>query len=855
MNILLVISLDLVHYATSASIHMLSSGHPCLRRRLSAVLDTVAAAPEDPLLFLYPRWAASALQQRRTIASLAPAAASIQCNRAPSNPIRTKTRSYPFPPPLSRHSSQWSSPGALSSSPNSSTPVRDGAVGSSGVNDSPDAIRLGHETVGFSQGLSQESNEFLETASDTPKAHYKSRGNLSRREWRHKRIAGQREAAKKPQEQDTEMGLSSRKVSVGRLSVRDKRKLRSGDFLRRRRGSDLFRSSVDAWNDMKLLLEEVHDDPRTKLRRSTKSKELQIPEETVALLAGVMNTSLNENIWYVHVRNGCKVRILHPSESDGAHRKVILTGSEHVMETVEGLIKNAQASQDAGDPLVDIRKPPVPIFLEREILSRKNITIPKIRGTWNFRRLGERPLRLKDVLASRSSLNTVKDFAEHIEDLTNAKEPSNGLLKSQKVQWSPDAKQISRHILNLFRDASYHPIISTAALNRALEFMCKHEQLSAARIVFVGAEHVATVDTYNVLLRSAAQRHDTWAFRKFLAMMPRSNIRPNAETWLALLAALTTSKSKASLITHMVQRGLMADVKVIRTALQLTIQDSLLVHLESGQDVESFVALMEKTHGANWFSPSLLGQMFSVAARCKDFSATDALLKVCTENGFAIDSSILNQILLMCRANILTALNYTFECAKSPCFHFVPQIWERLFLIAFKGQNYNICRVLWRYACMDGSVTRRMMQTVISSLTRNVSFKKSTNQMSKIWATDAAKVIVGIDTHLEDYKIADSALKEIPSEFHDTPLAFLTSGYMPDGEQRLHQMNLAKYLVGRDLSHGARFYTPVNDISIMLQAAAIIDGDWKGVPRPLTWKMQNAIQVPIKRDENWHKKV
>ncbi|KAJ6093164.1 hypothetical protein N7486_008453 [Penicillium sp. IBT 16267x] len=839
---------------------MLSSGHPCLRRRLSAVLDTIAAGPEDPLLFLYPRWAASALQQRRPITSLTPAAAPIKGNRAPNNPLRATLPSYTSSPSFHPQSSRWSSADATSrssnsSAPNLSTPAKDDAASFSGGRENRDVIEPSHDIMGFPVGLSRGSNGFIETVSDASESH-RRRGNLSRRELRQKRLAGQRQAADYTREKEPGTEFTSRKFMVSKLSVRDRRKLRYGDYVRRTRGQGMFGGSMDGWNDMKVLLEEVQNDPRTEPKRSTRSKELQIPEETVALLAGVMDTSMKENIWYVHVRNGCKVQILHPREGDGANRKAILTGSEHVMELVEARIRSAQTAQESGDPLADIIKPPVPIFVEREVLSRRNVPAPMIRGVWSFHHHAEKPLTLNDVLALRSSLTSVKDFAEHVEDLTSASGPPTlGALKSRNIKWAPHANQISRHLLDLFRHDSYHQIISTAALNRALEFLCAHEQLSAARIVFLKAEHVATIDTYNVLLRSAARRHDTWAFRKFLNLMPRANIRPNPDTWLALLSALITSNAKASLITHMVQNGFMTDVKVIRTALQLTIQDSLLVHLESGQNVESFIALMDKTHGAGWFSSSLLGQMFSVAARCKDFTAVDALLKICAEQNFDIDSSILNQILPMCRANILTALHYTYQCAKFPSFRFMPQIWERLFFIAFKSQYYNICRVLWRYACMDGSVTSDMKKTVLSSLTRNVSFKKGTDQMSEIWRLDAGKIIVGMDVHFEDYRVRYSVLKKLPSEFHDMPLTFLSSGYKPHGEERLNQLLLAKYLVDRDIRYGATTYTPINSVSIMLQAAIVIDHEWKDVPRPLTWRMQNAIHVPIRRNQNWEHRL
>src|SRR6185437_13725233 len=108
----------------------------------------------------------------------------------------------------------------------------------------------------------------------------------------------------------------------------------------------------------------------------------------------------------------------------------------------------------------------------------------------------------------------------------------------------------------------------------------------------------------------------------------QKRIRPNAQSWLALLQAMLTQKTKAAIIKDMAKKGYMKDVNIIRGALQLTISDSSFVHLESGRDVRSFFDLMIKTHGADWFTASLLSQMFNVTSRLGNYVAMQELLDI-----------------------------------------------------------------------------------------------------------------------------------------------------------------------------------------------------------------------------------
>lgn len=603
-----------------------------------------------------------------------------------------------------------------------------------------------------------------------------------------------------------------------------------------------------AWFDTKDILDELYHDNRRNVKKvSTNKKEIYIPEETIALFSGVTRFTVKENIWYIPLHNGCRVHILPTSQNKGLLRRVILSATDHTMGQVEAHFTRARSLQEMGDPLVDIHKPPIPMCLSRDAMHRSQLPVPLIRGLWHFGESSDGSSSLDEILLPRPVIATVKEFNEHVEDLTSSKPPTLD-EKAMAQSKLPHIVRIKQQLKALFLHESNHNYISTAALNIALDFLCRHEFLDTARDLCSQTEHLATTDTYNILLRAAARRQDVVVFRHFLRTMPRLNIRPNSETWLALLSALVVPSEKAQLIEHMVQHGHMSNLSTIHSVLQETIQDSLFVHLDGGKDIDSFIDLMTTTWGANWFSSSLIGQMFSVVARSKDFGSVDRLMEICIENSLPVGSASLTHIVQALGANVHLALKYTLRFFEIPSFDVSAQNWEDLFLVAFRNGYYNLCLVLWRYSCMKKSVTYKMKQAVLTSLCRNACYGQSNTLDKNLWGSDAGKVIVGIGLQTESYALPDSILTEIPSEFRHNPVLYLI-GYQPRGEKRNLQVRLANALVQRDILLGATRYLPQHPSPIMLDAASILDKEWRGVPRPLSWKMQNAIDVPIARKD------
>ena len=845
---------------------MFARGCPRLGRLdLSAVLDSVAANPEEPLLFLYPRLSSTAWQQRR----------SISLRTTHSTPTERTSRSGGLvsrPPP--RRSSFGSSKRRWIAS---DTAVDASAVHSAkqSPQQSPAPTSAGGSGEETREGREEPDAKNLNTPEKkTPKSGSPSRRRGGKIENKERQSAfdafSDFKTAPQPFPNEPQnprvhalgdnipkkwlLGRERRmlRISASRnsapskrapfkqLSVQDRRKLQWRLRMSSAQGE---RSPADEWEQwlkFRDVLERQQQESRMWARKGTRQKELLVPEETVALLAGVTEMHTEENIWYVPVHNGCKVHVLHPAEGQGRHRKVVLSGSERVVELVGDRIMRAISLQERGDPLIDIRKPAVPVLPSRYHSSRRNEDVPLVRGVWDFQTATKNPIQLDLLLPMSEGLTTVREFAEHIDELVLSSPPPQTVEDSTKPV--PHKQRVRDALLELFRREANQSLYSTAALNRAITHLLEHQYLGSVSTIFLRAEHVATVDTFNIILRALAKRQDTRLLSYFMQLMGRMKVQPDSYTWLALFDCLISTKTRSSAFEYMLQKGYLAQPKAMRSALQLTIQDLLTVHLDSGKSVDSFVNTVITNHAGSWVSRSLVSQMLSVFVRRKDYTGLDRLLQICVEQGFEINNSAtVNQIALMFRSRVFLALQRVYKCITgTPNFK---RAWERLFLTAYKNRHYNVCRVLWRYACMDGDITVKMRRSVLVSLVRNVSLKRG-EDLATAWNMSAGKVIVGLDLHLPNYPLRDPLLKLVPAEFHENPVSYLMSGYAAVGEDRQQQLAAANMMIQRDITVGP-WYQPSKPLGLMLEAAVVLDKRLMSAPRPTSWLLQDAIHVPV----------
>lgn len=818
---------------------MLCRGNACLKRqRLSAVLDNVSTtatttATEEPLLFLYPR----GFPLRGSIAPVKKYLSTFTAGASAGTPGRSSRASYPLSRPLRGPSSsvRWISSGNTE-------------------------IREQEQEQEQGQDENQEAREALPMATDRQAAEETRTQTIWEQRRRVNLFADIQKTATSPlrvrQPQPTRTSairkthlrpLTPNRVkaiaTVKLLMPRDRRRLRHREFLKNPPPAvGGAKQDWRKWSQIRNLLDRIQKDHPIWVGRGLKHQVLMVPEETVALVGGVTDIPLKENVLYANIHHGVRIHIRSPSESEGHLRKMVISGSRGAVREVSERILGAQRLQANADPLIDVRKPPLTVYPSIDAMKQKNMDVPRLRGVWDFYRAKSNLLPIEVLLESGFHPETPRELLEFIEDML-ASETSGPYRRQEKGT----RRQLSRNLriemalVKMFRSLENRKNLSTASLNKALSYL-SNRNLRASRAVFARAEHVATVDSFNILLKSCAKRQDIRLFIHLVHSMSRLEIRPDAYTWVALLNCPITIEVKLKLFAYIYRRGFLSQVGPLRSALQSTIADILSLHLDSGKSMDSFLETMQNTHGANWFTPSMINQMLYVAAQRKNKPALFRLLEVCDKNGLEINCVSLMHVLPMYRSNPFDALLFLYPYITRPGFKISRQLYEKLFLIAFKSRSYNICRVLWRYACMNGTITYKMKMCVLSSMTTNIPLKR-TSLLDIIWLSNAGKVIVGVDLHCKSRPGESYFLEHTPPQFHENPIKSLITGFT-SGEDRERQLQLVTALVRRDIELGRR-YRSIHPLAMMLDAAALVDAEWRNVPHQPDWMLKHAVMVPV----------
>lgn len=563
-------------------------------------------------------------------------------------------------------------------------------------------------------------------------------------------------------------------------------------------------------------------------------REILVPEETIAVLAGVSADFAGaENIWYEQVRHGCRVHVLPATESVGKKRKVVLWGSPRATELVASNILKTQERQEQGDPLIGIRKPPVPIFPSRQALSRVNRPTPLIRGVWSH--VSRPPANYYVVISRLNSVSTVRDFAECVEQLTTC-------LPAENFR-GPHNQGKARALRALFDDHSKEHLFSTAALNVAISYLLKENYLNEVLSLFNRGRHVATTGTFNILLKSLARRQNIIFFPSVVKVMARTGIRPDINTWLAYIKCIAWPKARRDMVKELRKKGYLQTTSAMRAMLQAMVQELFDAHLQRGKSVDKFFYKTIMPAGFNWFPQSLLKQMFTVTSNRADEAAMKRLLELSEENNLSLPSLVIPDIIHFFPKDTFSAIYYALRVLDKFQVVFDQLTYQKLFQNAFNNKHYNICRVLWRYACMDKAVSKPMRDSMTFLLLQNSAEGVATHQ-DRVWCTCAAKVIAGVSLHLPDYPLRSKFLEFFPSESHNNPVAALMTSLWVEGGERARQRDMARAIVKHDHQIGA-WYRPKYSLAHMLEAAAELDREWGDIPRPASWLLRNAIQIPV----------
>ncbi|KAL4928444.1 uncharacterized protein BDV17DRAFT_264297 [Aspergillus undulatus] len=826
---------------------MFTRGRPCLKRcGLSTIAPDRAAGrgphPDEPLLFLYPRWFASAVrQQRRSIHSIVSRKDTSKCSSRRLLPSSTLNRPRPRKQSFGASTrKRWLSTRSTPLLPKSGSdepaelaptgPVSEAESPPTGTrNDAVDG-EVAPRVKGTGLFDAFEHLGDVDEGIDTSKVEREYHKYKTRQEWRGVPLR------RPPREE-----VQKHKEFLQQIPPRQARRLLRRQFyftnVPPQQRATMYYAIGRFLGRMEIhgrKMGFLEPDFFSK-RQASEEREILVPDETIAAFAGVSEKfSQSENVWYERLLSGCRVHVLPVSESEGQNRKVVLQGSPRATEVIANRILRLQQLQARGDPLVEITKPHVPVFPSRLALERSGITAPVIRGVWAARSHKRAPVPFSIIRSQWGSLDTVKGFVEHVEALTTSlPSPTNPMYHPARV---------AAALFRLFDDELQRHLISTTALNIALSYFIKHGFLSFCIEFLHQAGFVATTETANILLKEVAKKQNLQEMKRILRLMNRFRILPNVDTWLAFVDCLISPKAKIEAVKEMEKKGYLQDQHAMRRVLHVTVQDLFTNHLQSGRSVDEFFDKVVMAIGPS-ISRSLTLQMFNVTVQLKDQVAMKRLLEIYKERKLPLDSQVAGEVVKFFPRDAISAIYYTLQCLKSPDADFDTETYERLFLSAFNSKFYNTSRVLWRYACMNQKTTRPMRHTMYFLLMTNVAWEQF-SERERLWWTCAGKVIAGVSLHLPDYPLKDKLLQAFPPEFHNDPIASVVSTRRLEGKERQQQRIRAKAIVKHDIQIGP-WYRPVLPLGHMLDAALLQDTEWGSIPRPARWYMQHAVQVPV----------
>lgn len=273
--------------------------------------------------------------------------------------------------------------------------------------------------------------------------------------------------------------------------------------------------------------------------------------------------------------------------------------------------------------------------------------------------------------------------------------------------------------------APKHRVASPQALEIAVRYLLAHQQQPAARNLLYGLDDLgadSSLKSFNLLLRDCAQEQNLNAMADKLKIMQRCNIKPDAESWVALLIAARSPFDKQRTVREMRHRGYFDQTDVACKAVPEIISYSLGPYLHAGGSLSTYINMLNQYYSPIWLSRSALHRILSALGQRIRFEDALSLIKdFAVAFGYKPSITDFNILISHCRwqDNVATAVHLinvamnTYRLAPDAAtFHL-------LFMLAYRQNYFNVARVMWKYACVTGHVSNSMYSRVALSLSRS----------------------------------------------------------------------------------------------------------------------------------------
>ncbi|CAD6594003.1 MAG: hypothetical protein ASARMPRED_008334 [Alectoria sarmentosa] len=274
---------------------------------------------------------------------------------------------------------------------------------------------------------------------------------------------------------------------------------------------------------------------------------------------------------------------------------------------------------------------------------------------------------------------------------------------------------------SVFYSTASQKSLSIEACNTALRFFYDHGMMAKARSLYIRMEDLKMqipTETFNILLRGSASQRDLHNFTFLLNNMTRRGFKPNEETWVLFLQVIDTSTVRAIIVRKMAEMNMLDRIEIRRDVATHMVHYEIVNHLDDGHDPHNFLDHMNSKYGIGWLSTTAGNKLLNEVAKRKSVAESLSLLYEMKQAGFMPDDISMNTLLRHClplkrhelAIEILSAFKYHYRLQPGR------QVYETLFIQAWRSRLLNFSKVIWRSACIYGTVSPKLQHLVVQSL-------------------------------------------------------------------------------------------------------------------------------------------
>ena len=434
---------------------------------------------------------------------------------------------------------------------------------------------------------------------------------------------------------------------------------------------------------------------------------------------------------------------------------------------------------------------------------------------------------------------TVVSFGDYVQSLASS---SVAPLRQRRLynDLEGHVPAVADILEELFQEDSLVPYWSVRACNNALKFFYKHGMIPRVRALFFRMDthrFITSTVTFNIMLRTMAEEKNLSEFKSLLLSMIRRKLKPDVDTWQAFFL-LNSGHARYSIFVSMLERGILADSRSMGKFFALNTRQILCAALDKGHSIEWLLAYLDKQAEFFWLSTVVGNTIIDEAG--KRGRALDALgmLDQLLERGMEPNTMTLCILLHRCIPGKNTHLSIQVLHKLAPeMVRLDKTAYDALFIQYWRCKNYNCAKVVWRFACLEGQTSARVLRLVSKSIARKPppSEAPTTEEAlsrTEAWRQRAGKMILG-----RGFGGSETALQmriqmsvRMPSE------SFELTG---DPWFALFDHDLAT----------AHRYEAVRSLPDLLDEALVKDREWEANQywrhKPLSWMWENSIRVPL----------